>query len=206
MHTRRKFISILAVAAAALTLPLDAFASPFVDLKKRVHGLSLQQIFAVSWEPAKHEIINYHGRGTQWTWPTLQQMEREGRIEFVDFGATYQGYEIEQVCIPVTWTINDEERNSTESQRIALAASMCENAVFSHDYYLGGKIPDGGRLLVSKTYFRDKGETIRIPNKHAYYFTVITAVVVLDKDGNQVRLRPAYDDYIVLDEDIHPEA
>ena len=42
-------------------------------------------------------------------------------------------FDIAQLNVPVTWTKGDEVRNSSEAQKIALVASLIENALQSHD-------------------------------------------------------------------------
>ena len=174
--TRRKFIGLLAMAAAVLGLPKVAGAL-------QQHSIpTIAQICAVSFNRVRDEMRE----GRDWVSKNLQMATDKGSIRIVPLGAivelasTGRRYDISQMCVPVTWTHQDEFYNPTEEHRVALAGCLMENAILSAEDLLEQKLKHHD-LAISKHYRVDKGETYQLENVRASYFLVYTAVAFLPK-------------------------
>lgn len=198
---RRKFLQMLMMAGAAIAAnPVATFAKEAVRRSKvRVASrLTIAQIVDASWP-----LLNFKELG--WTHDKLIKMEAEGRIQYVPLAANYSSpvvnsdgfitervFDVEQILVPVIWTQMDEARTVTEHEKISLVKALIENAINSHDDLLASKIPDGGKLILIKEYVRWKSEIHMVVSSPSYCFTVSTAFIILDKDGNQVKVTPDF--------------
>ena len=88
---------------------------------------------------------------------------------------TGKTHEIEELSIPVAWSVNDDLNNDLE-ERMNLSQSLMENAIEAHDDYLLYRL-GSGKAVVSKQYTYDKGETFFTPDKQSLYFSLRTAIV-----------------------------
>lgn len=111
--------------------------------------LSIGQILVAAWPAVVRAMC-----GPQYDFAdyALKAMQQDGRIKFRTLGPAVEHngiqYPVEELSIPMIWTQHDDEANSSESQRIALVKSLCENAIHSHDYLLLNKI-GGNSVIVS---------------------------------------------------------
>lgn len=210
--TRRKFIGIVSAATAALAVPFDVLGqitpgllpTPIAPASVRIPTIA--EIIAASWEPALHEVLG----GRPWSDDRLNRMEAEGRITRMPLAASLEKwftredgsvyrrtYDIQQLNIPATWTDRDEQQLNTVNKRVSFVATLLENVIYSHDDMLADYVPEGGHLVVSKAFCRERGEVQRIAEytddegatyPSAYFFRAYTACVIADKDWNQVDL------------------
>lgn len=192
LSSRRRFLLVFTSTIASLALPVKGLAQGLLAQAGKVAAsrLTLATLIPVVYSA----IVRAQPANTFWRNDKLNRLEAEGRLIRVVFGPEYsengKTYKIEQVNIPVAYTKNDEKVNPTEANKIALAKSLCENAIDAHDDFLAKKIPDNvQKVVVSKNYCRERGEIYKIAGTvEIYHFLVFTAVVVIGSDGEQVIL------------------
>ena len=173
--TRRVFnITIPALAAALVSFKNIAIAKA-ATVSNRVP--SIEQLINTHFYP----LYIQHKNGKPWISEVLNKATKEGRIqlvplgEVVELGGTGLQYEIEQSSVPVVWTNNDEAKNSTANERMALAKSLIKNSISSAEDVIEQDLLPGHILIISKQYHVTKDEIYKIPNQQAKYFLVYTA-------------------------------
>lgn len=179
---RRKFISKVSLALGGIAvLGKTAFST---TLDKVTPGLTIAQILHVAY-PA---VLNEMRHGRNWSDPALHRMECSGQIRQIPYlgvmievprwDGSSDLYPVEQLHIPVVWSKNDELRNPRESQKIELVRHLLENVINSHDDYLINKIGDN-KMVYSKDWIYCRGETMEIPNAHAYMVKIYSVLAIL---------------------------
>ena len=127
------------------------------------------------------DVLNVMRDGSHFVSPTLRSLERSSRLMVMSLGEsvldlnTGKTHEIEELSIPVAWSVNDDLNNDLE-ERMNLSQSLMENAIEAHDDYLLYRL-GSGKAVVSKQYTYDKGETFFTPDKQSLYFSLRTAIV-----------------------------
>jgi hypothetical protein len=174
MITRRNVLKAGIGILGALTLPLDAFAS--VVSKKPRGPFTIGDIISISFESAKDYIV-----GKNKGWATHKLSARKPVIQPFGVVAHYNGkdYEIQQLCIPVRWTKEDDAKNPEENQKIALAANLIEKVLEAHDDLLLDFMGDDGVLLVPKHYRYQLSEIMITPDGKCFCALLRTAYAIV---------------------------
>ena len=142
---------------------------------------TIAQIVAVSFADAYDVMKDGH----EWADPRLNAATAEGRIIFMPLGAVVRvngvEYDIKQFNVPTTWTQEDEDRNPTENERIALTRELVENTIYAHESLIAKQLKKSN-LIISKGYKVERTNTWEVPDTPAWYFLTYTAAACVPKD------------------------
>jgi hypothetical protein len=176
MMNRRPLIQTLLGAAAYLMIPkvVEAIKPPV---------MSIDQIIKASYK----EVIKDLRAGRPWVSDELNQAEADGRLRRAALGQVVEiggqpgvMYEVQALNIPHCWRPEDEIKNPTEEQRIAFAAGLIRQGLFSHDILLARTLDDHD-LVVSKMYRYQVGNSYKTNNGAYTVFNLYTAYAKLPK-------------------------
>ncbi len=152
--------------------------------------ITISQILQASWKPAIHALTE----GTKWVSPSMRCKERHGFIQHISLGARVEqsfidpsgtissrSYPIEEITIPITWTIQNELLNPTERNKINFVQALIGNTLNTHDHLIARKMR-GKKAIVSKEYRYRLCETINSQHSDIFIARVYTALAFIDRN------------------------
>jgi hypothetical protein len=160
---RREFTKLAALAVLTAPMPKLAWA------QKAPKGLTIDQIISVAFPAVVADL--HHGFYSD----DLQKLYEEGWVKVASLLASN---DVQEVSIPVSWTLDDEQKLSTEAQKITFATKLIEDAMWALDDIILGEI-EGKQAVISEEYHYLKGETTILPNG-TRVFMLYTAYLVID--------------------------
>lgn len=119
--------------------------------------------------------------GRVWATDELNDLADAGRIMIGDMGD--DDFDVETITIPVTWTVNDEARASTEAKKIALAKDLIVNTINAAEDLFTERLRNNPlqRLVVSQTVRFWLTPVSVVPGEPALYTLCCFAVRNVDE-------------------------
>lgn len=180
---RREFVTYL--AALGITTQLPSLVEAAQPTSYPGYATDLNSIIRASFPEIRRDMLASSG----WATDEMRSLVRQNRVSVARLGPLCeiggQLYEIEELNIPMVWPVEDEQRNTTENQRVNLVKQLISNLLDAHDDLLIRRM-EGRHLIVSENYRYQIGDTYAIPGEDGlvagYIIRLFTAFVMTPQE------------------------